>query len=166
MREIRKLRPSDRAWSNALLCEHFDSTRVVSLGRLHDAAALPSLVAVEDGIPVGSLHYSLDGGQCEVVTLVVERPRMGIGTALLGSLVELAKSSACSRLWLVTTNDNHAAQAFYRAVGWRCVAVHAGAIARSRMLKPEIPALGIDGIPLEDEIEFDLDIGRIIERTV
>ena len=159
--EIRELRTSDREWSNALLCEHFDSTRVVSLGRLHDAATLPGLVAVEDDIPVGSLHYSLNGDECEVVSLVVEQLRRGIGTALLKSVVELVKSSACSRLWLVTTNDNLAAQAFYRAAGWRCVAVHEGAIARSRLLKPEIPALGIDGIPLEDEIEFDLDVGRV-----
>ncbi len=160
MREIRDLAASDRAWSGALLCEHFDSTRVVSLGRLHDAVDLPGLVVVDDDAPVGLLHYSIDGPQCEVVALVVERPREGIGTALLAALRERASTAGCKRAWLVTTNDNAAAQAFYLALGWRLVAVHEGAIALSRLLKPEIPVLGIDGIPLEDEIEFDWDLGR------
>jgi hypothetical protein len=36
------------------------------------------------------------------------------------------------------------------------VAVYPNAIAESRKLKPEIPEIGIDGIPLRDEIELEL----------
>ena len=56
----------------------------------------------------------------------------------------------------VTTNDNGPAILFYRAVGWELVAVHKGAIAESRRLKPEIPEVGLGGVPIEDELEFEL----------
>lgn len=159
--EIRELQTSDRGWSNALLSEYFDSPRVVTRGRLHDASVLPGLVATEHGTPVGLLHYQVDGSECEVVAFIVERPRQGIGTVLLDQVVSIARASGCSRLWLVTTNDNTASQSFYRALGWRLVAVHKGAIASSRVLKPEIPLLGLGGVAIEDELEFDLDVGRV-----
>jgi ribosomal protein S18 acetylase RimI-like enzyme len=60
---------------------------------------------------------------------------------------------------LVTTNDNLPAIAFYRKLGWRQVAIHRGAIADARRLKPEIPEFGANGLPKEDEIEFDLTLG-------
>jgi hypothetical protein len=36
------------------------------------------------------------------------------------------------------------------------VALRAEALAVSRRLKPEIPAVGLDGIPLRDELELEL----------
>ena len=38
----------------------------------------------------------------------------------------------------------------------RLAAVHRGAIAESRKLKPEISLFGVGGRPIEDEIEFEL----------
>jgi hypothetical protein len=38
----------------------------------------------------------------------------------------------------------------------REVAVHHNAIARSRVLKPSIPSVGLDGIPIRHEIELHL----------
>jgi hypothetical protein len=37
----------------------------------------------------------------------------------------------------------------------RLAAVHRGAIAESRRLKPEIPLRGVGGHPIDDEIEFE-----------
>jgi hypothetical protein len=60
------------------------------------------------------------------------------------------------RAWLVTTNDNMRALRFYQRLGWELVAVHRGAVDRAReTLKPEIPRVGNDGIPLRDEIELE-----------
>ena len=36
------------------------------------------------------------------------------------------------------------------------VAVHPNAMEESRRLKPEIPPTGNDGIPIRDEIEFEM----------
>jgi hypothetical protein len=40
----------------------------------------------------------------------------------------------------------------------RIAAIHHGAIAESRKLKPEILFVGIGGQPIEDEVEFELQL--------
>jgi ribosomal protein S18 acetylase RimI-like enzyme len=67
-----------------------------------------------------------------------------------------AKTQGCHRLWLITTNDNTHALRFYQRRGFRIVAIHVGAIDESRRLKPEISAVGLDGIPIRDEIELEI----------
>ena len=94
------------------------------------------------------------------MVLIACRPRQGIGRRLLEAAEEVGRGLGCRRLWLVTTNDNRPALAFYQAVGWRQCAIHRGAITESRRLKPQIPRTGHAGIPIEDEIEFE----RLIDR--
>jgi RimJ/RimL family protein N-acetyltransferase len=60
------------------------------------------------------------------------------------------------RVWLITTNDNSDALKFYQKAGFRIVAVHRDAVALARRLKPEIPLVGENGIPIRDEIELEL----------
>ncbi len=55
-----------------------------------------------------------------------ERRRRGIGRALLRSAENLARSSGCARIFLVTGLDNDGARAFYRALGYRDHAVQMG----------------------------------------
>lgn len=81
---------------------------------------------------------------------------MGIGSALLDAVKDIAVSDQCKRLWLITTNDNTAALRFYQKRGFSLVAVHRDALEQLRRLKPEIPLFGIDGIPLRDEIKLEL----------
>jgi hypothetical protein len=57
---------------------------------------------------------------------------------------------------LVTTNDNLNALRFYQKRGFVLVAVHRNALEVSRKLKPEIPLVGMDSIPLRDEIELEM----------
>ena len=155
--EIRQLQPTDRAWSDTVVARHFGSSRIVSRRRVHDAAQLPGFVAWTGDVPVGLAEFLIDGLACEVVVLIAERPREGIGAALLDAVRQAAVSAGCSRLWLVTTNDNVVAQSFYRALGWRLVTVHRGAVNHSRLLKPEIPLLGANGVAIEDELEYEFD---------
>jgi RimJ/RimL family protein N-acetyltransferase len=68
----------------------------------------------------------------------------------------LAEQAACQRIWLITTNDNMPALRFYQKRGFRLVAVHQNALDYSRTLKPEIPLIGLEGIPLRDEIELEI----------
>ena len=128
---------------------------MVSRGVVHQADRLPGLVAEVDGRMEGLLTYSVKDGMLEIVTLNVLKEREGIGKALVERVVDLALSRGCSRVWLITTNDNATAVKFYEAVGFRMVAVYKGAIAESRKLKPEIPEFGIDGIPITDEVELE-----------
>jgi ribosomal protein S18 acetylase RimI-like enzyme len=75
-------------------------------------------------------------------------------------LIEGVKSTAvskkCRRIWLITTNDNTSGLRFYQKRGFVLSALYRNALEQSRELKPEIPSVGLDGIPLRDEIELEL----------
>ncbi len=75
---------------------------------------------------------------------------------LIEAVKQAAVSAGCRRLWLITTNDNLHALRFYQKRGFRLVAVYPNALEESRRLKPEIPLVGLDGIPLRDELELEL----------
>ena len=152
---IRALEDRDRDWAEGLISSHFGSSRVVSRGVLHETRLLPGLVAEDADIPIGLLQYRIEKSQCEVVVLIAVRKREGIGTALLQALRRTEEVSRCSRVWLITTNNNKAGQAFYRAIGMRQCAVYPNAVTESRKWKPEIPEYDEDGIAIRDEIEYE-----------
>jgi DNA-3-methyladenine glycosylase I len=90
------------------------------------------------------------------MTLDSLTPNSGIGSALLEAVKAAAAEQGCKRLWLITTNDNVRALRFYQKRGFHIAAVHVDALNESRRLKPQIPIIGIDGIPLRDEIELEM----------
>jgi ribosomal protein S18 acetylase RimI-like enzyme len=133
------------------------STFVASRGRLHGLRELPALAVRGRGRLLGLAFYKIEDGECELVALDAMTPGAGSGTALLEAVAGRARADGCSRLWLVTTNDNMHAMGFYQRHGMRLVAAYPGAVDEARArVKPEIPAIGIDGIPIHDEIEFEL----------
>jgi ribosomal protein S18 acetylase RimI-like enzyme len=147
-----------RAWAQKLLTEYWASCFSVSRGRIHRADLLPGYVALIEKEPMGLLTYHISGKECEITTLNSLREGAGIGTMLIDAAREAALKAGCTRLWLITTNDNLPAVRFYQKRGFELVAVHRGAIAESRKLKPEIPHIGLDGIPIRDEIEMEMRI--------
>lgn len=63
-----------------------------------------------------------------------------LSDALIEAIGHLARRQGCTRLWVITTNDNVDALRFYQRRGFCLVRVHRGAVDRSRAsLKPEIP---------------------------
>ena len=122
-------------------------------------AELPGVVALDTEEPVGLLTYEVRGQTCEIVTVDAVRRREGIGKALMDAAVDAVREAGCRRLELITTNDNEDAQAFYRACGFALVAIHEGAVDRSRAIKPGIPLTDDRGVPIRDELEFVRDLG-------
>jgi ribosomal protein S18 acetylase RimI-like enzyme len=155
---IRSGSEEDQDWILRTLNEHWGAARIVTRGIVHEAERLPALIAEMDNERVGLITYRFQEDQCEVISLNSLRESIGIGTALLDAVKDAASKKGCRRLWLITTNDNLAAVRFYQKRGWTLVAVHRGAIAESRKLKPTIPEIGIDGIPIRDEIELELPL--------
>ncbi len=153
--EIRALRAEDRERVRAILIERWTALQIVNHGQLYQADELPGFVAVQHGEIRGLLTYSIEAGQCEVVSLDSLAEGQGIGTALLAAVEDPARAAGCRRVWLITTNDNLHALGFYQKRGFVLVAVHRNALAVSRRLKPSIPFIGIGGIPLRDEIELE-----------
>ena len=155
---ILPIAPCHQGWIGSLLCERWGSPRIVSRGHIHHADTLPGFIAFEEETPVGLVTYHLCDSACEIVTLDALISGRGIGSKLVDAVVEFAQSNKCSRVWLVTTNDNTGAILFYRKVGFEHVATHIEAITEARKLKPSIPEIGQNGIPIRDEIEFEIQL--------
>ncbi len=136
--------------------DHWGSNRVVSKGRLLCPTELEGFAAVRDEKIVGLATYRVEGEECEVVTINSLTKGTGIGSSLLDAVRGAAVKARCRRLWLITTNDNLSALRFYQKWGLHIAAVYPNALERSRGLKPEIPLLGKEGIPLRDEIELEM----------
>lgn len=181
MREftLRPIQDADRKWINQFIIDRWGAEIVVVHGmvyRPHELAGFVAAYAVIVGRsfdpvtikntaytvgrdqPIGLITYHIQANQCEIVTLDSLKSGIGIGTALIAAVKASAKQSGCRRIWLMTTNDNLNGLRFYQKRGFVVVAVNRNAIEQSRQIKPEIPLIGAEGIPLRDEIELEYDL--------
>lgn len=109
----------------------------------------PSLIAEFDGFPVGFLAWDIDGDVAETVVLACKERGLGAGRALMTALHGMAREAGCTRLKVVTTDDNETAQGFYEHFGYEVTAVRPGAVDEvRRQFKPDIPD------HVHDEIEY------------
>jgi ribosomal protein S18 acetylase RimI-like enzyme len=157
---IRPLATEDMPWAERFLAEALGGRMQARRGELIDALGEAGLVAVVDGRAVGLAAWRLEaGGQvAELTILAVEEDARGrgIGRALVDEAVAALRALGVERAWLVTTNDNLAALRLYQRAGWRMAALRPGAVdAARRSIKPGIPIVGDDGIPIRDEIELE-----------
>ncbi len=147
-----RLRAADRAWVEAFIAREWGAPEVVARGVVYRPAELDGFKAVSEGQTVGLVTLHVEGDACEVVTLNSLLP--GAGAALLQAAERYARARGCTRLRLVTTNDNLEAVRWYQRRGLRIAAVYPGAVEAARRLKPQIPPTGAHGIPIRDEIEL------------
>jgi len=159
MYPIEPITPRTRAQVTAFIDEAWNGTNMIIRGEVIDMTKIDGFVWFEpDGATIrGLVTYIIRGLACEITSLNSQCERRGVGTAL----VELVKSKAwelgCTRLQLLTTNDNINAIGFYQKRGFDLVGVNLGAIDRERALKPSIPLTGQNGIEIHHEIEFAME---------
>jgi ribosomal protein S18 acetylase RimI-like enzyme len=154
---VRPLRDDERPWAAAVLRERWGGV-VVGAGRTWRPAELPGLVAEAAGERAGLLTYSVDGTDCEIVTIDALTIGAGIGGALIEAAVQKARAAGATRVHLITTNDNLPALRLYQRHGFVLTQLRRDQLAISRRLKPEISATGHAGIPIRDEL--------VLERTL
>lgn len=106
----------------------------------------------------GVITFQVRGEECEVTSLDSLEEGKGIGTALMNEVLHEAKQRRCQRLFLSTTNDNLNALKFYQKFGFELCALRRGAINETRKQKPSIPLTGMNGIPLRDELELEINL--------
>jgi ribosomal protein S18 acetylase RimI-like enzyme len=152
--DVRPLRDVDRERARAWLRAHWAESMAAN-GELFYPADHQGFVA---GDWEGLITYRLGGDRCEVTLLQALREGEGIGSALLDATVAVARDAGCTDVWLISTNDNLPALAWYTRKGFTVKATREGAVNRSReTLKPSIPTHNPDnGLPISDEIELSL----------
>lgn len=156
MISVRQLTVDDLPRLRAIWKENWGDEFVVAHGVIYYPDSLDGFVALDDDKWVGEITYTFSGNECEIVSLDSARQGMGVGTMLIHKVIEQAREKDCGRIFLITTNDNLNALGFYQKRGFELVAVHRGAINDSRKIKPGIPLIGANNIPLRDEIELEL----------
>ena len=161
---LHPLTTEHRDWLREFLTQHWGSHLMVVRGKLYDASENAGFAAVAqadmfgDAPVIGVATYEIQGHTCELTSLNSLQEKTGVGTALIEAVQEVARRAKCTRLILITTNDNLNALRFYQKRGFYIKAVYVNAMEKSRQLKPSIPLIGNDGIPLRDEIELEMEL--------
>ena len=156
MISIRSLSFDDVPRLRQFLIEHWGGEEMLMRGHVYRPEQLEGLV-VEDGEEgVGLLTFFVKDGECEVTSLDSLREGQGIGSKLLEKVIEEARRRGCKRLFLITTDDNLSALGFYQKRGFQIAAIYRGAVNESRKIKPGIPLVGFNNIPVRDEVELEI----------
>lgn len=134
---------------------------IVSIDRTYEPADVSGLVWRDEwGEPQGLITWHIEGDRAELVTLDAYQQGRHIG----GRLLDGAETELCRRgvrhATIVTTNDNLRAIAFYVRRGYRIVRVELDDVDRVRKLKPGVPRLGQDGIPLRDMFALEKELAE------
>ena len=119
---------------------------------------MPGFAAVSGDEVLGYLLYEFHDGVCEIMVLESVAQNIGIATALIAQVKQTAKSNGISKVIVQTSNDNTHAFRFYQRRGFTIREIRLGAMDAARKLKPSIPLIGEESIPLRDEIEFEIEV--------
>jgi len=153
---IRRLTSDDLPRLHQFWIEHWGADFMVAHGEIYRPEQLSGFVAEADNEWMGLITFVIRDHEMEVISLDSLREGEGIGTQLLNAVVNEARQQNCNRLFLITTNDNLNALGFYQRRGFELVKIYRGAVNESRNIKPGIPLIGDNNIPLRDEIELEM----------
>lgn len=156
--EYRKIERKDNKWVNEFIITYWGSDRVVVHNTIFIPGQLNGYIACSGKNKIGLITHNITGSECEIVTLNSSEENKGIGRKLVELVIAEAKKLKCNRVWVVTTNDNIRAIKFYQKLGFQLINVFPNAVNKSRKLKPEIPLMAENGIPIRDELEFSISL--------
>ena len=151
--------PADRAAVDALTRAFWGETRILTVAGAIETQGMPGAVARLDGAFAGAVTWRREGDALQIVTIATTDPGRGVGRALLAAAEAAARAEGASRVVVSTVNSNLAALGFYQRNGYALTALHAGAIAALRRLKPSIPEVDGNGIPIRDQIDLEKRLG-------
>jgi GNAT superfamily N-acetyltransferase len=158
---IRPITSDTRELATTFIIREWQTAQIMIRGEIIDCSVIAGFVALDEfgKNVIGLATYIIRGDVCEIVSLNSERPRTGLGTALIDRIKQTAIANGCTILRLLTSNDNINAIGFYQKRGFDMVGLNLGAIDRERAsFKPEIPYIGQNGIPLHHEIDFAMKL--------
>jgi len=158
MPALRRLTQEDLPRLRQFWIEHWGGEEMITRGKVYRPEQLDGFVVEEGAEWIGLLTFIVKDGECEVTSLDSLREGQGIGSKQIERAIEEARTLGCKRLFLITTNDNLNALGFYQKRGFEIAAIYRGAVNESRKLKPGIPLVGYNNIPLRDEIELEITL--------
>ncbi len=154
--DIRQIDQTCRQRINSFIVQQWYTMQMVVHGESIDMGNADGYYACEGDEIIGLITYRITGKEMEILSLDSLQKGRGIGTELLDTVVAKARETGMQKIMLITTNDNLSALRFYQKRGFDMSRLYCNALAQARKIKPEIPLIGMDGIPLKHEIELEM----------
>lgn len=129
---------------------------LVIRGIVYEARSLRAVVAERDGEVVGYAPYSLAGNIAFVTVMGNFFADEEVTRALIGAVEALCRRAGRPFLRAVTSNDAIELLGLLQQLGYRIVAIWPNAMNLVRELKPRLPAVAVNGVPILDEIELEI----------
>lgn len=156
--KIERISDKTRNLVNEFFIENWFSTDMSLRGEIIDCTKVDGFLIQEDNAIIGLITYTFFGDICEIVSLDSKKENIGIGSALLKEAEKIAIDNNCKKMRLIATNDNMRALQFYQKRGYCLTRLYQNAMEEVRKVKPNVPLIGENDIPLRDEIELEKDL--------
>lgn len=151
-----KISSLNRHLVNAFIKQHWYTTTMIIRGKEVDMTKVDGFYFRDGKTIIGVITYIVYNHILEITSLDSLQENQGIGSELVETVIHEAKERNLEKIVLVTTNDNINAIRFYQKRGFDMAHLFRNSMDISRKLKPEIPLVGENSIPLRHEIEFEL----------
>jgi len=154
---IKTAAKADFEWIKELYRQYWSGDICVSRGKVQKVDDFTGgFVAETGGQNTGFVTYTITGPEMEITGIVSLKEKSGTGSALVKAVIELAKKQQINKVCLVTTNDNLNGIGFWQKRGFKFVKVYPCSMEYVRKIKPAVPLIGENGIPLRDELELEM----------
>lgn len=153
--QIKAIETKDRNWIKNFIKNRWGSDKVIYNGKVFFPHKLSGFFAIKNRKKAGLITYKKYKNHLQIITINSLVEKKSIGSKLIEKVKEEAKRLKYKKIKVITTNDNLKALGFYQKRGFRMVKVYQGAVDKSRKIKPQIPLIGENNIPLHDEIELE-----------
>lgn len=134
--------------------KHWGSPEMVISSGVYDCSNLDGFIFEENNRILGLVTYVFHEKEVEVISLDSIVEGKGIGSCLMKEVEHFVQQQGIATISLVTTNDNLNALKFYQKRGYKLDAIFPNAVKQAREIKPSIPLVGYNGIPITDEIRL------------
>ncbi len=122
---IRSVLPVDREWLGGVVRDQqvadassLDASNV-------DLTAIPGFVAHVGEDRLGVISYRIAPDLYEILLLFSGRPGLGIGKALVNSVIMQANDAKCRQVMVLAKNGNPKSLSFYKSLGFKIGSVRA-----------------------------------------
>ena len=150
---VRSAGTDDRTWVVETARARLGDERQVHTRRQFSVLDGEVVLVTRDGERIGFATWDHADHTAELLAIAVHAERRGIGRALVAAVRTRARRAECTRLVVVTTDENVGAQRFYAALGFTLVERRIGAVDECRRrYKPSIPP------DIHDELEYAIDL--------
>lgn len=156
--ECIRINDLNRDLINEFIKQHWYTTTMIIRGKEIDMTKTEGFFYKEGEDIIALITYIIYDNVIEITSLDSLREKQGIGSKLIEIVIHEARERKLQKIVLITTNDNINAMSFYQKRGFDMAHLYRNAMDISRKIKPEIPLIGENSIPLRHEIEFELFI--------